>query len=598
MDEKKIETVEPQETEVVQPQETETVKPQEEKTEPASPQAEKESSAPKKTKTPKEPKEIDPRSSMRKKILILVLLLLCVGGLVAVIVVYSGIPIVDFWTVAGSFDPVETEMKSIEKIEGVSGNREDSKGALALYSATDANGKKTQTVVHLLDKKVLASVEDSADRFSKITLFATGEAAWYSVVTTIGMGADTRYSIALYDESGKSFAERDNLTQAAYRALPHTSVLDLVRLGQDVFRVASDGTVALAFTMDAFATLPDFDSKVEDHYFVLDANACYVYNEKAVLTATYHVPSGAINSEIFILSDGTLLAQYVTYEGENAENYTYAVEKSRYKLHHVLVSARNGAQTEMKNPEFFIISVISDEKELHRRGLNTGIANLARGYYVKDSLLDKGAHALSSVLMSNRGRITSEVADIIPAMYGGELLGVAKNRWVAKNLAGERFLLNEWGAVIGRFPDETSEIRMAASLFVCDSVIYNWNLEPIYNMRENGVLRYELVGSSVVMYKENGETLLFDPEEGEAKQLTPANTDQTVSVLGSALISVATGANGNKQYAFYNEHKELLLSVEATDVRARSLDADGKRTVELLVTSGFSTSLYIATVED
>ena len=590
MDEKKIETV--------QPQEIETVQPEEKKIESTSPQADKESKPPKKEKAPKEPKEPDPKSSMRKKILILVLLLLCVGGLVTVIVVYSGIPIVDFWTVAGSFDPVETEMKSIEKVEGVSGTRTDSKGALTLYSKTDANGKKTQTVVHLLDKKVLATLEDSADRFSKVALFEAGEAAWYSVVTTMGAGSDVRYYVSLYDENGKCFAKRENLTLAAYQALPHTSVLDLVRLGQDVFRVASDGTVALAFTMDVFATLPNFDSKVEDYYFVLETNTCYVYDEKAVLTATYHVPTGAVSSKIFVLSDGTLLAQYVTYEGENTDDYTYSIEKNKYKLHHILVSARNGAQTEMKNPEFFITSVISDEKELHRRGLNTGIANLAKGYYVKDSLLDLSEHALSTVLMSNRGRITSEVGDIIPAMYGGELLGVAKNRWVAKNLAGERFLLNEWGAVVGSFPGETYEIRMAASLFVCDGVIYNWDLEPLYNIRENGVIRFDLAGSSVVMYKENGETLLFDPEEGEAKQLAAAESGKTVSVLGAALISVASGEEGNKKYELYNEHKELLLTVVATSIRARSLDVDGKRTVELLVTSGFSTSLYVATVED
>ena len=138
----------------------------------------------------------------------------------------------------------------------------------------------------------------------------------------------------------------------------------------------------------------------------------------------------------------------------------------------------------------------------------------------------------------------------------------------------------------------------AASLFVCDGVIYNWDLEPLYNIRENGVIRFDLAGSSVVMYKENGETLLFDPEEGEAKQLAAAESGKTVSVLGAALISVASGEEGNKKYELYNEHKELLLTVEATSIRARSLDVDGKRTVELLVTSGFSASLYVATVED
>ena len=537
----------------------------------------------------------DSKGATRKKILLLVLSLLCVGGLVILIVFRSGIPIVDFWTVAGSFDPIKTEIGSVEKLEGAAGSRTDSKGALALYLQEDADGSKKQTVVHLLRGEVLATVEDSENSRNEVTLHGAGDAAWYSVVKISGSGDETRYAIALYDESGERFASRENMTLAAYNALLYTSVLDLVRFGQDVYRIEEDGDASLAFTMGAFSKLPNFTSKVDDYYFVTTAAYCYVYNDEAVLTATYHVPAGVMSSEIFILSDGTLFVQYVTYEGDNANEFTYSEGKEKYKLHHVLVSARNGEQTNLKNPEFFVISMLADDEELHKRGLNTGIANLAKGYYIRDSLLDMSSHTLTSVLMSNRGRITSEVGDIIPAMYGGEILGVAKNRWVAKNLAGERFLLNEWGAVVGAFPDETAEIAIAASIFICEGKIYNWDLEPLYDMWEKNVIRYELVGSSVAMYKSDGTVLLFDPANETVEELSAAGENKSVLVLGDAIVAVAS-ADG--KYELYNEHKEHLITLDAEDIQARVLDMDGKRTVELLVTTGDKVELYLATVEE
>lgn len=538
------------------------------------------------------------KSDMRKKILILVLLLLCVGGLVALIVFRSGIPLVDFWTVVGSYETVETEMKKIEKIENVSGVRVDGKGVLALYSKSDANGKRTQSVVHLARGAVLATYQDTETVRYELSIYEASGAAWYSVASVTEEDGDARYSLALCDIGGKEFAKQSDMTLVAYEKLAFARVLDLVRLGREVYRIEKNGTVRQAFTMGDFATLPALQRKVGDYYFILNGTEAYIYNDKAVLTATYHVPASTMDAQIFILADGTLLAQYITFEGEGANDYTYSQGKERYKLHQILVSARNGAQTSLNDPEFFITSVLSDEDAIRKQGLNAGIANLVSGYYVKNALLDMSEHSLSTVLMSNRGRISSEVRDIIPAMYGGKIYGVAKNRWVAENLAGEYFLLNEWGSVIGNFPSDVASLTTASSIFVYDEKIYDWDLTLLYDMKDNGILSFALVGSSVLMYKDNGETLVFDPEKETAIMLLSSDSDKHACVLGSALISVERTVEGKKQFAIYNERLELLQTIEADSITAIHQDVNGKRMVEIIATTASGTELYLATVKD
>ena len=546
----------------------------------------------------KEP-QTEAKTDRRKKIAILVILLLCVGALIVLVAVHSGLPIVDFWTITGGLDTVDTEIEHVKKIAENIGDRISSEGVLALYEKSDTEGRKTQTVIHIVSGKTVFSVTDTDNVKNEVVMHDSNGAGWYSVTSVTGSGSSALYSICLYNDQGESFAKKEDMHPAVYDGLEYTAVLDLVRLDQNVFRVSGDGTVRLAFHLDAFSELPDFQRKVDDYYYVFEQNCCYIYDEKAVLTATYHIPSAGMDAKFFVLSDGTLLAQYITFEGEHMDDYTFAESGKKYTLHQVLVSARNGARTQLEDPEFYFSSILSDEDELRRRGLNTGIDNLAEGYYIENALLDTSAHCLSAVLFSNRGRITSTVGDVIPAMHGGRIFGVAKNRWVAKNLAGEHFLLNEWGSVVGSFPDPSgAEVTIAEKLFICDHRIYDWDLNLLYDMEENAVFSHILVGSSVVMYKENGETLLFDAEKKEAVSLLAAGTDQSVSVLASSLLAIVQTVDGKKQYAIYNSYNVHLITLEAETLFAQSYDVDGERIVELFATGADSSALYLATVEE
>ena len=551
----------------------------------------------------------DVKGTMRKKILVLVLLLLCVGALITLVIIRAGTPMVDFWTVAGSLSQNKTEITSIEKLEGVGGVRKDSKGRLALYEDATSDGKTVQTVVHLLSQKTVATFTDTDSvAYTVFLSSALGEAVWCAVLET-ALSEEPTYTLSLLDEGGEVFATKSGLDSLSAVNALCDPVLDLVRFERDVYRIEENGSARLAFTLSAFADLPVFDEKVADHYYHVESDAqgvdCwYVYDKDAQLSAIYRVPTEAKEACTFILSDGTLFSQYVTAEDASVTQYTYMKEGVKYKLHHEVISARTGEKTVMDDPDFYIAAgeagVISDDETMHALGLNASMENLARGYLISDHILDMNAHTLKAALLSNRGKITSFVGDIIPAMDKSDFCGVAKNRWVAHNLADEYFLLNEWGSVIGRFPSlaATADTVMASRLFIYEQKIYDWDLKLLYDMEENDVTSFELVGSSVLMRKAEGEVLLYDGAKQTVTALAEAGEEKTVETRGASLIFVSQTVEEKKHVSVYNESGTLLITLEADSVEVYTHTLDGRYISELLVKSGDSVSLYLASAED
>jgi hypothetical protein len=118
-------------------------------------------------------------------------------------------------------------------------------------------------------------------------------------------------------------------------------------------------------------------------------------------------------------------------------------------------------------------------------------------------------------------------------------------------------------------------------------------------MEENGITDFELVGSSVLMRKAEGEVLLFDGEKQTAAVLASKNEGKTVQIpRGSSLILVEQTVEEKKQFTVYNESGALLLTLEADAVESEAYVLDGLYVTELLVKNGEDTALYLAVAED
>lgn len=549
----------------------------------------------------------DKKSVARRKILLLVLSLLCVGAMILLVVVHSGTPIVDFLAIAGSFDPVDTRIEEVKELEGVSGELVRGEGVLALYEGEDEGGFTVYTVVNLASGKVVGSYADTQEKRHDIALHkAMGDGAWFSLTVTEERGTERIYARSFLDAEGKVFAEKTEMDALALSGLIGAWQLDLVRMEDEVFRIDTEGRAKAAFTLSRFADFPEFTHKVGDCYYIVPAqptDPTYVYDGKANLTAVYAPPEAAQSPACFILADGTLLAQYITDEGEDAKDYTYAEKGRKYLLHHILISAKTGERRTLDDLDFYIVGpIISDNDALHALGLNTAIDNLVTGYYVKDHLLDMSSHERCAVLLSNRGRITSAVGNIVAAMDTTSIVGVAKNRWIAGNLAGEYFLLNEWGGIVGRFPSvAATDTYYARSLFIHDRRIYDWNLELLYDMEENGIVDFELVGSSVLMESTEGEMLLYNGEDGEVKTLKAAGEKKTVEVLAQALVLCTEEAGTKTQIKIYNEAGETVLQQESDGEilvkDAHSHLLDGRAVVHFAIETDGQLKHYLGTAE-
>lgn len=542
-------------------------------------------------------KELSPPAEMKKKIVILVCLLACVAALIVLVVSRVGTPTIDFLTLSGSIETPQTNISALEKIEALCGARTDAKDALVLYEKTDADGLKTQYVLNIESGGVVASFADTQQVKHTVQLHLAENASWYSVCSVATAQGTERFSLSFFDAEGTCFAEKTDLSSAAFDALAYDTVLDLVLLDREVFRADKNGAFKRAFTLETFASLPNFEEKAGNYYFIEEDGAFFVYDADASLTATYRIPAAAQNFQQFYLSDGALLMQYVTAEGEHSDDYTYTENGQKYKLHQTLVSARNGEKTVLEDIPIFILKIYSEDSIFRKLGLNANMDNLAIGYPVKDGVLEKNDYYIKSVLLSNRGRVTSSVGDIIPAMQGGLILGIAKNRWVAKNLVGEHYLLNEWGSIVGRFPsDYETAVEIAGKIFVYKQKIYDWDLNLLYDMEKNGVVSHTVVGGSVLMEKENAEFLLYDAKKKEAKPLVASGSGKEVSVLGGILIAVKE--NGSLRHDIYNENGTFLLEIEGDAVVAYRHIVDKAAVIELCVTKGEETEVYLATVEE
>ena len=539
------------------------------------------------------------KGDIRRKIWILVALLLCVGALITLVVLRSGIPIVDFWTVAASKEEEKTKITSVERIEALGGTRVQALGNLVLYKNTNEEGNAVHIVFNAESGAAVSVLTDAQELLHSVHLDLAGETAWFYVRQQKSEDEAIEYNLSLFDGAGNAFAKKEGLTQSELDALAFdVSCLDLVLLEREVFRPEKNGGFKRAFELETFASLPDFDKKVGDYYFVEEDRTFHIYDKSASLTATYRVPAAAESFQRFYLSDGTLLFQYVTVEDEHSQDYTFTKGGTKYALHHLLVSAKNGEKTPLEDISVFISFVLSDDELFKTLGMNAGIDNLAMGYPVQNGVLEENDHYMTAVLLSNRGRVTSVVGDIIPAMKGGIILGVAKNRWIAANLADEIYLLNEWGSVVGHFPkDFMSAVEIAAKLFVYEGRIYDWDLGLLYDMNENGVIAHEMVGSSVLMHKENGEALLYDGNEKQLVSLAEPESGREASVLGEVLVVLKETVEESVHYLVYNECGTALADIEAETVEAFYHSIGGTAVVELIAAKGESVEIYFARTE-
>ncbi|MBQ3016000.1 MAG: hypothetical protein IJD79_04390 [Clostridia bacterium] len=216
----------------------------------------------------------------------------------------------------------------------------------------------------------------------------------------------------------------------------------------------------------------------------------FVYDLQYNLVAYYSLPAGCESySDLCILGDGNVLIQYVKELPWDAAEYDLYEDETKYSLTTVIFNIADGTTKEIEfnyivgyivnaaiSPETFEDYIVSDK-----------IENIAFAYPIVDKTLDENNEKIINLRndMFILGYLGNEIANQegVP-----ELLG--NNRFVVSNKAGQSFLINEKGEVIGEVT--AADYDEDLELIEMDGKYYDLDLKLVKDMNE---IEYDYYGS-------------------------------------------------------------------------------------------------------
>lgn len=512
---------------------------------------------------------------MKKKLLVLVAMLLCV-----VTVLASCTSSMKFEKVVGdgTYNDENPTLTAAAKLD-LKGTPDITKSAGDLVLFVDYNAEtelSTYTVYNLATNATVwtgtESKTESGDTTTRVSYHVELMEQWDTVLVSVSISTLTRtaddvdyaFDYKLLTSTG---AEIVNITDGQDKAIAEPwFVEDLICVDGKVYRIADDGTVAHAFDWSDLRGEPDEDiEKVGEFYLEYEESYIAIYDASLNLVTTYYVPSYVGESaEAVCLSNGNVLIQYSLAQDIMAEDYDYLAGMTKYNLCTLLLNAESGKLKELKADW-----VLVDDEVMFDEGdgdwiYNEKIENIVWVTYIVDQRVDSSEAAVKMVSMTNKGKVAGVIDNLIPNMDSDGLWHVSTNRWIATNLAGQDFLLNEKGEILGEVTG-LDESKANASFFVLNSKIYDWDLNVKLNLVEQKCDDYEILEHSVWFENEDGEQKLYI--NGEVKTLidkAAVEADKReLHILSDALyVIIDTATEGTVKYELYNDAGTLLTTVD------------------------------------
>ena len=538
---------------------------------------------------------------MKKKLLVLVAMLLCV-----VTVLASCASSMKFGKIVGdgTYNDENPTLTTSAKLD-VKGEYSSalSKGDLAVF--VDYDSEKMLNTYTIYNVATGATVWTAAETKSESATVTTTvrynvvindqwDTNWFKVTTVTttvtvsenDVDTDVKNDLKYYSVAGTEFAaladyEDQDLATA-------WTMQDLICLDNKVYRIADDATIAYAFDWNELRKLPSVQ-KVGDFY--LGSVSSYdgsvaVYDASLNLVTMYMLPSyvaGDTENIGFVLSNGNVLIQYYVAADIMAEEYTFLMDfeyggtPGKYNLYSFLLDAENGKIKEL-DLDFIVMDVEFKRANDDNWFYNEKVENVAYVIYVEDQRINFTPYAQKLASLSNKGQIKGVIEPIDNML---NLNQVATNRWIATNLAGQAFLLNEKGEVLGEVT-KASNATKKADFFILNEKIYDWDLNVKYDMAENKIDDYEVMSHGVLMINEDDEILLY--ANGTVTTLVAKDVDdKDVEPISNDLFVIATETETGEKYEFCNSVGTVVLTLENVELDDIVCVADSNNALLIVV---------------
>ncbi|MBE6638089.1 MAG: hypothetical protein E7616_01345 [Ruminococcaceae bacterium] len=442
-------------------------------------------------------------------------------------------------------------------------------GNLVVFEKTDDAGNTTISVYNMATNAVVwtgaTSKTESTGTRSTVTYTVKAveqcDVSWFYVVKTTTTEKEnedpvTDALISMFNEKGELIVE----SNAKGVKVPDVE-LDLVRFDGKIFRVTAKKGVKEAFAYSELNAELNLDSKAGGYYIAeSEYKGFTVYNSKLKAVVAYECPSYAENFKYFPLNNGNVLVQYVINNGEYAEDYTYIEDGEKKTLVSVLVNVKKGTTKEIELD--FVVSglvirdtVDADSSEWKEMGVSKDIENLAAVFMIDNEHLDRSIATAELVTLTNKAKIDDMIGGYVSGMIPS-LEMVSMNRWEVSNNAGQKFLLNHKGTVLGETTNATGRGTLG---FIYNGKLYNWSLEVVLDMNEYEPSEINMFTRSLVFVAKSGETMIY--ANNEVKTLIAKEEEKSYRRINSGIFMIKTGEN---KYELYNDIGEVIYTSDST----------------------------------
>lgn len=472
------------------------------------------------------------------------------------------------------YEDAAPALTAATQVEALKGTTYVSKATYLVHlSATVIDGENTyqrNVVYNLKTNAVVLEATTTITTDIDVTLKTHKEVDYIVVNTTSwqllnSMPIDHEYKTALVTDGGTVLGEVKG------RVTP-TTVADLIELDGKCYRVARDGTIAHAFDLGAFSSLPAINAQTDEYYYYVDISSgeVFVYDLSCALIAYYTMPNYATTMQAFPLAGGDVLIQYIVAEAEDAEDYTFLLQggsyyaaPGKYTMHSLLLNVDRNKTKEI-DLDYYILDVnrATDNSWIESYGLDDHSDNIATAVEIKDQRIDTSTNALCAVVLSNGGRVRGELEKLVTAQTTIIPTMVGVDRWTVSNADKQQFLVNEKGKVLGEITEKEASNEC---YYIAHGRLYNYDLSLVYDYKVAELEIYN--GYEGVM---NHGVLL---QNGEGELICYANnTPVTIAAKGTAcsvytvtssyfVVRNATDIN-NVKYDVYNDVGTKLVSLD------------------------------------
>ena len=427
-------------------------------------------------------------------------------------------------------------LKSAEKVTSLNGKTTDG----GYYNLMRFNDEDNYYVYNLLTGNKVFGV--SKEKSASISVS--------DVYFTVTITEDDETKTTLYDANGNVLASKDESVSASYLAD------DLFVFDDKVYRF-DDETLAVTLVK----TYGPFEKKVFDlysngayYYNLRNENYIQTYDQSLNLISTWMLPfdvSQAKYDDVCFLSNGNYIVQVIETLPDSFEDFSY-VEGGVKKLVTTFLVSPDGDYKTI-DADYVIDELECVANDDYYNYLNAKkVRNIAIIKNFEDGRLGATERL---VAISDSGKVTEMFTDLdefgLP-YYGYQ---VNKDVFCYETVTGSEYYVDAEGNVIG----EVSGLSSSGStedFFVTDGVVYDYNLNKLFDLNEKGL---------EVSYVLNHTLILYNAEEKEYYLYTGANSTKLLDV--DAITTAARNYYITKDgdtYTVYNDLGEKLFSTSDT----------------------------------